>query len=454
MKNSIIYLFIALTAAMMFSCKKYLDVKSDAKIVTPSSLDDIQALLDDSPIMNTRTTPGFSETSADDYFLPPASYNAQAVNGQRFYQWLPVDVRYGNDWNYAYQAIYNCNIALELLDKIKRTTVNAASWDNVKGAALFFRSFYFLLLSADYARVYNEATADSDPGILLRTSSDFNLKEKRATVRECYQRITADLEMSSGLLPDFAVHPMRPSRAAACALLARAYLYMGNYEAGLKWSTQSLQINGKLMDYNNDPGVLSLAANVTFRKYNSETLFYAEMSPPFNIHATSRARIDSVLYASYRANDLRKTAYFKTVSGYQQYKGSYAESASIFFSGIANDEVYLTRAECNAFLGNLSPAMADLNALVKSRWKSGVAFVPLTASDRADALAKIRLERRKSLLMRGLRWIDLKRYNREGGNILISRTIDGKIVSLQPNASYYALPIPVDIIEQAGIEQN
>jgi len=251
-----------------------------------------------------------------------------------------------------------------------------------------------------------------------------------------------------------AVHPMRPSKAAACALLARAYLYMGNYGAGLKWSDESLQINGKLMDYNNDPGVLGLAANVPFRKYNTETLFYAEMCPAFTIHATSRARIDSVLYTSYPSSDLRKTAYFRAVSGYQQYKGSYAESASVFFSGIANDEVYLTRAECNAFLGNLGPAMADLNTLLKSRWKSGVSFIPLTASDRLDALAKIRLERRKSLLMRGMRWIDIKRYNREGENIVISRNINGNMVSLQPNASYYALPIPVDIIEQAGIEQN
>jgi len=454
MRNSIVYFIICLTTAMMFSCKKYLDLKSDAKIVTPGSLTDIQALLDDSPIMNTRTTPSFSETSADDYFLPPASYNAQPVNGQRFYQWLPVDVRYGNDWSYAYQAIYNCNIALELLDKIDRTAVNGTAWDNVKGSALFFRSFYFLLLSADYARAYNEATADSDPGIMLRISSDFNLKVKRASVRECYQRITGDLEIALAMLPDIAVHPMRPSRAAACALLARTYLYMGNYGAGLKWSAESLQMNAKLMDYNNDPGVAGLAANVPFRKYNAETLFYAEMCPAFSIHATSRARIDSVLYAAYQANDLRKTAYFKTVSGYQQYKGSYAESASVFFSGIANDEVYLTRAECNAFLGNLGSAMADLNTLLKSRWKSSAVFVPVTASDRLDALAKIRLERRKSLLMRGMRWIDIKRYNREGGNILISRNINEKMVSLQPNASYYALPVPVDIIEQADIGQN
>ncbi len=63
----------------------------------------------------------------------------------------------------------------------------------------------------------------------------------------------------------------------------------------------------------------------------------------------------TLLYSTYQSNDLRRTAFFRTVSGYQQYKGSYAESASVFFTGIANDEVYLNRAECNAFLGNIAP---------------------------------------------------------------------------------------------------
>jgi starch-binding outer membrane protein, SusD/RagB family len=229
---------------------------------------------------------------------------------------------------------------------------------------------------------------------------------------------------------------------------------MGKYDLGLQWANASLKINSKLMDYNSDPGVINLSANVPFRKFNGETLFYTEMAPSFTLHATSRARIDTVLYASYQSNDLRRTAFFRTVSGYQQYKGSYAESASVFFTGIANDEVYLNRAECNAFLGNIAPAMADLNLLLKSRWKNGTVFVPLVATDRADALKKIRTERRKELLMRGMRWIDLKRYNREGENLVISRNIAGKLVSLPPNAPYYALPIPVDIIEQTGIAQN
>jgi starch-binding outer membrane protein, SusD/RagB family len=454
MKNKLLYPLIAIVALSLVSCKKYLDVKSDVKLVTPQSLQDIQALLDDYPTMNTKTTPSLPESSGDDYFWLPATYNAQSAISQGLYSWQSFDSRFGNDWNYTYQAVFNCNIGLELLEKIERTNANATAWDNVKGSALFYRAYYYLLLTANYARVYNEATADTDPGIILRTASDFNLPGKRASVRECYNRVLQDAQQAAGLLPDVPVHVMRPSRAAACALLSRAYLYMGRYDLGLQWANESLKINSKLMDYNSDPGVINLTANVPFRKYNGETLFYTEMAPSFTLHATSRARIDTLLYASYQSGDLRRTAFFKTVGGYQQYKGSYAESASVFFTGIANDEVYLNRAECNAFLGNVAPAMADLNLLLKSRWKSGSVFVPLTAASRADALKKIRIERRKELLMRGMRWIDLKRYNREGENLVISRNIGGELVSLPPNAAYYALPIPVDIIEQTGIAQN
>ena len=81
-------------------------------------------------------------------------------------------------------------------------------------------------------------------------------------------------------------------------------------------------------------------------------------------------------------------------------------------------------------------------------------FTPLTALDKEEALKKIRQERRKELLMRGVRWADLKRHNSEGASIELRRVLNGITYTLKPNAPYYALPIPDDIIEQAGVEQN
>ena len=63
-------------------------------------------------------------------------------------------------------------------------------------------------------------------------------------------------------------------------------------------------------------------------------------------------------------------------------------------------------------------------------------------------------ERRKELIFRGLRWIDIKRLNLEGANIEQRRFLDGKEYILEPNSNRYALPLPDDIIRLTWMEQN
>ena len=65
-----------------------------------------------------------------------------------------------------------------------------------------------------------------------------------------------------------------------------------------------------------------------------------------------------------------------------------------------------------------------------------------------------RRKRRKELLFRGLRWADVKRYNREGANIVLSKTVNGKTFLLPPNDLRYAIAIPEDIIGMTGMPQN
>ena len=69
-------------------------------------------------------------------------------------------------------------------------------------------------------------------------------------------------------------------------------------------------------------------------------------------------------------------------------------------------------------------------------------------------MALILLERRKELLMRGLRWMDLKRLNMEGAAITLTRTVNGQVYTLPPNDLRYALPIPEDVIAISGMQQN
>jgi hypothetical protein len=454
-KNSIKLLMLLLSVSVMVSCTKYLEEKSNKSLVTPTKLEDLQALLDDATTMNTVSTPGAMETYSDDYFLLPATYNSLASAEILLYSYVPYTYTYVNDWSKAYLTVYNSNLCLENIQKIDRTSSNSAAWDNVKGSALFFRAYYFLLLAWQHAKAYDPNTSTVDLGIVLRLGSDFNVKSVRANVNDTYEQILTDAKASIPALPDNPLHVMRPSKAAAYALLARTYLSMRMTDSAFKYADLSLHIKNTLINYNGDADINgSLTAASPFKKFNKETIFYTEMYSSFALHVPSRAKIDTVLYARYDNNDLRKTGFFKALSGYQQFKGSYAASTSTLFSGIGVDEMYLTRAECYARLNHIPEAMADLNTLLKSRWKNTVTYPVITAANTADALSIILLERRKELLMRGLRWIDIKRLNKDGANIIPTRIVNGKFFSIQPNTGIYALPLPDDIIQQTGIPQN
>ncbi len=56
--------------------------------------------------------------------------------------------------------------------------------------------------------------------------------------------------------------------------------------------------------------------------------------------------------------------------------------------------------------------------------------------------------------MRGLRWADLKRLNRDGANITLTRTVNGQVFTLPPNDLRYAIAIPENVIEIGSIQQN
>lgn len=449
-KNIFCLLTFLLITVVIFSCKKFLDEKPDKSLVVPRSVGDLQAILDDNDIMNART-PGFGETSADDYFVQLSDYNSFGDFDQRAYTWRLQTYNYGNDWNYAYNAIYNANYCLEQVDKIKKTSQTELKWKNVKGSALFYRAYYFLDLCWEYAKAYDENTSSNDLGIILRLGSDFNVPSVRASVKESYKQVIKDLTEANLYLPDNPEHPMRPSKAASYATLARAYLSMRKYDSAFKYTNLSLQIKSDLLDYNSSD--VSPAADIPFQPFNKEIIFYTTQSGNYTPKAAAFAAIDTTLYAGYDDNDLRKSAFFYFNNGYMSFKGSYSSASYPLFSGITTDELLLTRAECYARANRTAEALNDLNTLLAKRWITGT-FTPYTATDATEALKKIVIERRKELLMRGLRWIDIKRLNKEDANLVLKRIVGAENYTLAPNDKKYALPLPNDIIIQTGVPQN
>jgi tetratricopeptide (TPR) repeat protein len=431
MNRYIVFLLLAITGS---ACKKdqLLNEKPSTKLVVPSTVPDFQAILDGDYIMN--VSPVLGELSSDNYYLTYDNFQFGVLFQNNAYTWTP-DLFAGainiEDWNVPYQA------------------ANQADLNNLKGEAFFYRANAFFNIAQEFAPMYDSATAATDPGIPLRLTSDINAGSVRATVKQTYDQLIGDLLKAVDLLP--AALPManrnRPSKAAAYALLARVYLSMRAYDKAGPAADGGLQVYNALIDYNT-----VTASTLPFKNSNAEAIFQSTFVTSVTVTAAliGTAYIDSTLYRSYDANDLRKTIFFTGTPA--TLRGGYA--GSLFtFSGLAVDELYMIRAECAARAGNTLPAMNDVNAVLVKRFKTGT-FVALTAANAQNALAQVLIERRKELLMRGVRWTDLRRLNKEGNNITLKRILNGVTYTLAPNSPLYVLPIPPDVIALSGIAQN
>ena len=226
---------------------------------------------------------------------------------------------------------------------------------------------------------------------------------------------------------------------------------MRDYEDAGLFADSSLQLYHELIDYNTiDPNAFA-----PFPRFNDEVVYDAKTLIAI-VLLQSRAKVDTSLYAMYDSNDLRKTAFFREYSdGSHAFKGFYTGSTSpSLFTGIATDELYLVKAECEARNGKIEAALEDINTLLVNRYKTG-SFVPLNIKDGPALTDTILAERRKELLYRTLRWTDLRRLNLEPDHAqTIYRYLNGELMSLPPNGPRYTFEIDRNSINQSGLQQN
>lgn len=455
MRNLFYYLLIVLFLAP--GCNSFLDVKSNKNLVVAQSLEDALALLDDYQRMNELRVPSWGESVSDDYYLTDHKYSLSSSTIQKFYTW-DYQEYFGtnNNWSNGYIPIYNANLSLDILSKIDRNSDNAYMFDLTKGSALFYRSYYLFSLLVVFAEAYDENTAHEDLGVVLRLTSDFNVKSFRSTVKECFEQIEKDLKESTTLLPELPTFLGRPSKAAAFAALARLYLYKRDYNQALKYADLALEIKNDLIDFNGDEDILKTTSPSapTFAKFNKETIFYAEGSNSlvYFPNGSTAGAVDSVLYNSYSEFDLRKDLFFSVTNELPYFKGQYTNSTKMF-GGISVNELFLIKSECLALLDELENASQVLKMLLLKRY-SNFENVKLEKFSKLDLIEYIRMERRKELPFRGLRFLDIKRLNKEGANIILKRIVGNKEYILEPNSKKYALPLPSDIIAITGIQQN
>lgn len=451
MKN---ILLIGLMAGVLVlqSCGGFFDEKPDKSLVVPQSLDDFQAVLDAKPrAMNSSLAVGL--LGSDDLFLAPPVLTRLSYTLVSSYFWrdefyLPDES--DASWNTCYRKVFHANLVIDGLKDYEPTSpLESERMEVLEASARFFRAQGHFEAVSHYAP-YSDHTLPDLLGVPVRLTSDLNVRVGRIAQEDVYRQIIEDLEFGLSILPAKPDVPTRPSAWAAHAMLSRVHHYRQNYEASLLHAEKALEIGDDLMDYS----ILDSTRNYSFEIFNPEVIFYGELLS--GIYALSAATyVNPDIVKLYKKEDFRTSIFFEkaAVDTLYNFKGHYTGDYYVF-GGLAVNEVYMNRAEAAVRLGQEEKALESLNYLLSNRMKKE-GFEPVSGGGEKSVLEIVLEERRKELLFRGIRWLDLKRLNTDPDTeVTLFRKFNEEKNTLLPRDPKYVLPIPPLEISLNPMEQN
>ena len=153
----------------------------------------------------------YSNTSTDPFWAA-ATYMDDANSANSAYMWV-----------ICYKLISTANSNISGLEE------DSALNKQLKGENYFLRAFFHFTLCNLFAKPYSFGA--DNPGVVLRIGTDYSVT-KRSTVGECYDAIEADLLEAIRLMAEGTRRGDNgyATKEAAQALLARLYLYKGEWQ--------------------------------------------------------------------------------------------------------------------------------------------------------------------------------------------------------------------------------
>ena len=333
-------------------------------------------------------------------------------------------------WVQCYSFIFNANVAINSLNMADKLSPRVKV--QLLGEMKFTRAFmYFYLVN-----LYGD--------VPLTLSGDFtqNQQTGRTPKAQVYQQIIQDLTEAQSVLSESYVdgtllatttERVRPNKWAATALLARCYLYTGEYE---KAEAQATSVIANAALYRLTP------LNDAFLKNSQETIWSIQPVGTLTLANTAEGRVFNLTasgpntttpvylsnqqLAAFTPGDLRGTVGYwigaVTASGTTYYYptkykiGSTSTATAEYSMMLRLAEQYLIRAEARAQLGKAASAAEDLNALRARARAAQTTAIPNPLPPVSPTLAKgdlmvaVMKERQVELFTEwGHRWLDLKR---------------------------------------------
>lgn len=358
---------------------------------------------------------------------------------------LSADISAVSMWPAIYANIYNANSTLEGLEA--SSEISTSLKEQLRGEALFVRAFNYFYL----ANLYGP--------IPLHTTTNYlaNSKASRASLNAVYTQIIQDLKLSESLLDEtyVTVERVRPNKSSVRALLARIYLYTGDWVNAERYASLIIEMNSiyRLSDLDQ-----------IFLKNSSETIW--QLVPPSGSNTPAGSllilttaplnvslRRDFVEQA-FEQKDLRKAAWVRSLAVnnttyYYPFKYKVRSSTTVteYTMVFRLTEQFLIRAEARAHQGNLATSIDDVDAIRK---RAGLPLIKSTnpSITKPELLMVIEKERRVELFTEwGHRWFDLKRTGRSNAVFSVTKT------NWKPE--YVLFPIPnTEVQRNSNIKQN
>lgn len=437
MKNKIIIYFLALFL-MVISCNKKLDIAPENTLVerdvfkTEAGAE--EALSEAYFNFLEAETGYFAYTFGD--FTTPLLNKSVNYNIYDLGEATPVDYDVVNTWTAFFKAVNTANNIITKIPEFAKFSEEKQKQFIAEGK--FIRAFSFLNLLCLYG---DGALSGNMSGLglplQLKPFEGYNTGEiiPRSANEEVYKQIIKDLQESIVDLPEKQADDLktrsRATKGAAFALLARVYLYMGNYAESASAAKSVLDLVPSV--YSLTPGLLDLfPSNPTgvAKSFTSEYIFGLPVSQLVSKSTSLSNGIgDSYFYKrSYWINpdfinefdsgDLRMSQLiWKGDSVYNPNRRN-EKTTFKFNNNFGRDnvplirlaEVILTRAESLARTKGINEESIDLLNSVRSR--SLPLAAPYVANDFAngdDFIRKILQQRKFELAFEGLYRYDLIR---------------------------------------------
>lgn len=456
---------------MSFSCDSYLDNEPKGYSI-PVNFEDYSLLLNDMghgffganyPIFLTDNA-----ELAENNVPSSVTYSFKQESEQAMYSFKHGDVFPDgtNDGVYSdgYSQIYTYNVIANNILNVPDGTEKDKK--RVYSEAVTHRAFIYLQLVNLYAIQYDKSTAHTDYGVPIILTDNINSTYKRNSVSEVYELIIKDLESAITNLDEVTQHPFHPNKSTGYAILARTYLYMGEYDLALENAKKALEFNrnGKLLDYTQyhvNPGSqfnriindndmplpergdshANIFVKLALWDVSSEIFASKDLMATFqeNLPAGAIDKREELFYAKDSVNIYANVKF----PGHTMYVAHILPNL-----GVTLQEIYLTLAECEARVssGTKENALAYLDIL---RDKRIVGNTLLTAGSKEEALTIALEERRREMAFWGqMRFIDLRRLNKEAKFAKpIIHILDSETFTLPPNDPRYIMPLPHNVRE-------